>query len=83
MREPTAARQRHPDAAEQLVGYLPALGMAAEALVRETAMAVCYVRAFTKSTLGTLSPQYLPVTPPYSDLHAWFRERKTRSSPHG
>jgi hypothetical protein len=48
----------------------------------ETAMAVCYVRAFTPSTLGTLSSQYEPTTPPDSDLHAWFRERRDKEYAH-
>lgn len=48
----------------------------------ETAMAVCYVRAFTPSTLGTLSSQYVPATPPDSDLHRWFRERRDKEYAH-
>jgi hypothetical protein len=48
----------------------------------ETAIAVCDARAFTKTTLGTLSPQYVPVTPPDSDLHAWFRDRRDKEYAH-
>jgi hypothetical protein len=48
----------------------------------ETAMAVCYVRAFTPSTLGTLPSQYVPTTPPDSDLHNWFRERRDKEYAH-
>jgi len=48
----------------------------------ETAMAVCYIRAFTPSTLGTLSSQYVPTTPPDSDLHHWFHERRNREYAH-
>jgi hypothetical protein len=48
----------------------------------ETAMAVCSIRAFTPSTLGTLSSQYVPTTPPDSDLHTWFRERRDKEYAH-
>jgi hypothetical protein len=48
----------------------------------ETAMAVCYIRAFTPSTLGTLSSQYVPSTRPDSDLHTWFQERRDKEYAH-
>ena len=36
----------------------------------ETAMAVCYMRAFTKSSLGTLPDEFLPGEPGDAERHA-------------
>jgi hypothetical protein len=48
----------------------------------ETAMAVCYARSFTQSTLEMLPSDYVPTTPPDSDLHKWFRERRNKEYAH-
>jgi len=48
----------------------------------ETAMAVCYARAFTQSTLEVLPSEYVPTTPPDLDLHTWFRERRDKEYAH-
>lgn len=48
----------------------------------ETAMAVCYARAFTTSTLMTLPDEYVPTTAPHAKLHKWFRDRRDEAYAH-
>src|SRR6266699_213355 len=47
----------------------------------ETAIAVSYVRAFTKSSLMTLPDDYVPTTSPDAELHEWFRDRRDQLTP--
>jgi hypothetical protein len=56
-------------------------------LALECAMAVCYMRAFTKSTLMTMPNRFVPsVERGYSeqdaDLHKWFDDRRDTAYAH-
>jgi hypothetical protein len=56
-------------------------------LALECAMAVCYMRAFTKSTLMTVPRKFVPaVSRGYSEqhveLHEWFEERRDAAYAH-
>ncbi len=48
----------------------------------ETAIAVSYIRAFTKSSLMTLPDDYVPTTSPDAELHEWFRDRRDQAYAH-
>jgi hypothetical protein len=55
-------------------------GVLARAL--ETAMAVCYMRAFTTSSLMTLPNQFVPTTSPDAELHARLRDLRDKVYAH-
>ena len=48
----------------------------------ETAMAVCYMRPFTRSSLMTLPNEYVPTTWPDADLHAGLKNLRNEVYAH-
>jgi hypothetical protein len=48
----------------------------------ETAIGVCYARAFTQSSLKTLPPEYIPTTPDDARLHPYLCELRDKVYAH-
>src|SRR5688572_12411444 len=48
----------------------------------ETAMAVCYMRAFTKSSLGTLPKEFVPTEPGEAERHASLKRLRDQFYAH-
>jgi hypothetical protein len=47
----------------------------------ETAIAVCYTRAFTASSLMTIADAYVPTEPADAELHEFLRIRRYKALP--
>jgi hypothetical protein len=48
----------------------------------ETAIGVCYARAFTQSSLKSLTPEYIPTASADAQLHAYLRDLRDKVYAH-